>query len=488
MTTLEHPEAQALFNDAVLTVGQVEDLAQRIEPFLQRYLPLFQRAEQRTNARCILQGKLSALSRKTAEPIAHHLGRRREVLQDFLGVSPWGDPLILAELRKHVGAVWNDPQGVLIGDGSGFPKKGEHSCGVKRQYCGRLGKVENCQIGIFLGYACRYGHTLIDHRLFLPPEWANDPHRRAKAGVPEDVVYKETWEIFLDQVDECKDLPHSWVTADAEFGRVYRCRQGLRERQERYVVDVRNDMLIRDLGATPPARKSKRGRSPKQPWQSIEEWTESQPPKAWTRIEIRCGEKGPLVVEAVQTQVQTLDDNRRVGEEERLSVIRTVNNAEAKTWATLSNALEEVPLVEVVWAHAQRHWEEAGLHEGKSEVGMAHYEVRGWRGWHHHMTMTLLALWFLELERFEQRATTPALTVSVLREAFSRVLALGQVTLERIVGELNETLRRTEEARIYHWLESTGRYPPRRTVPSEPRVIVAAVGPPCTPPGLSRVA
>jgi SRSO17 transposase len=487
MTILEHPEAQDLLKDAILTVEQVVGIGTRIEPFLQRYCPLFQRSEQRTHAQHILEGKLSSLSRKTSEPIAHHVGVRREVLQDFIGSSPWEDDLILAELRQHVSEVWDDPNGVLFGDGSGFPKKGDHSCGVKRQYCGRLGKVENCQIGIFLGYGCRYGHTLIDHRLFLPKEWACDPQRRKETGVPKEVAYKETWEIFLDQMDECKDVPHSWVTADAEFGRVYQCRKGLRDRQERYVVDVRNDMLIRDLRATPPERKSNRGPRPKPPWQSIQAWTESQPQTAWTRFEIRGGEKGPLLVEATQTQTQTRDEGR-VGEEERLVVIRTVDNPEAKTWWTLSNAEESVPLLEVVWAHAQRHWEEASLEEGKSEVGMAHYEVRGWRGWHHHMTMSLLALWFLGLERFREQKTTPALTVSVLREVFSRVLALGRVTLPAIVWELNETLRRTEEARIYHWMENTGKYPPRRPTPSEPIITIAEVEVPCGPPGLSRVA
>lgn len=487
MTILEHPEAQAILNDAVLTVEQAEEIGTRIEPFLQRYLPLFKRSEQRTNAQHILEGKLSWLSRKTAEPIAHHIGVRREVLQDFLGSSPWQDPPILGELRQHVSEVWNDPNGVLFGDGSGFAKKGDHSCGVKRQYCGRLGKVENCQIGVFLGYGCRYGHTLLSHRLFLPKEWAFDEQRRCATGIPSDMVYKETWEIFLDQVDECKDVPHSWVVADAEFGRVYQCRKGLRDRQERYVVDVRNDMLIRDLRAKPPERTSNRGPHPKQPWQSIEAWTESLPATAWTQFEIRGGEKGPLRVEAASTQVQTLED-KRVGDEERLVVIRTVNNPDAKTWYTLSNAEEAVPLADVVWAHAQRYWEEASFKEAKSEVGMAHYEVRGWRGWHHHMTMSLLALWFLGLERFHQQKTTPALTVSVLREVFSRVLAFGKLTLETIVRELNETLRRTEEARIYYWVHRTGKYPPRRTVPTLATAIVVEVGLPCGPPGLLGVA
>src|SRR5262249_38297383 len=162
--------------------------------------------------------------------------------------------------------------------------------------------------------------------------------------------------------------------------------------------------------------------------------------------------------------------------------IRTVNSPEAKTWVTLSNAAEAVPLADVVWAHAQRYWEEAGLKEAKGEVGMAHYEVRGWRGWHHHMTMSLLALWFLALERFRQHAATPALSGGVLREVFSRVSALGRLSLATIVRELNETLRRTEEARIYHWVHNSGKSPPRRSVPSEPTARVVEVGLPAGPP------
>jgi hypothetical protein len=241
---------------------------------------------------------------------------------------------------------------------------------------------------------------------------------------------------------------------------VYLCRQGLRDRQERYVLDVRNDMLIRDLcaksspGKTDPAEL---------PWQSIQAWTDERAASEWTRLEIRAGEKRPLVVEAVQTQVQTRNE-RAAGAEERLVVIRTVENPEPKVWSTLSNASKEVPLSEVVVAHAQRYWEEAEFKEGKSEVGLADYEVRGWRGWHHHMTMSLLALWFLELERFRQQPRCPALTISVLREVFSRVIALGHLTLEGIVQELNEVLRRKEEARIYAWVANAGKYPPRRSV------------------------
>ena len=272
MTLLEHPDAQVLLADAVLVSEQMADLADQIEPFLTRYLPLFRRSEQRDNVRLILMGKLSALSRKTCEPIAHHFGVRRENLQDLVGSSPWGDRPVLDELHRHVAEVWGDPQGVLLGDGSGLPKKGDHSCGVKRQYGGRLGKVDNCQGGIFLGYACRDGHTLLEHRLFLPPEWASDADRRAKAGVPEEIVYQEHGEILLGELDRCRGVPHAWFTWDGEFGRVNGFRAGLRQRRERYVVEVRDDLRVRDLGERPPRRRGMTGRFPVAPTRSAKEW------------------------------------------------------------------------------------------------------------------------------------------------------------------------------------------------------------------------
>jgi SRSO17 transposase len=407
MAILEHPEAVALLEEAVLTEEQLLQLSQRLQPFLERYLPLFQRVEQRRHAELIVQGKLSSLSRKTCEPIAHLFGVRREVLQDFVGVSPWDDDRVLTALRQHVRQAWGDPHGVLIGDGSGFPKKGEHSCGVKRQYCGRLGKVDNCQVGLFVAYACCHGQVLLNHRLFLPPEWTDSAERRVEAGIPEAVGYQEDWEILLDLLDACQDVPHAWFTADSEFGRVNAFRAGLRQRQERYVVDVREDLRLRDLEASPPPRKGQTGRIPTVTAEtSALAWAQAQPPSAWKTFEIRGGEKGPLRVQAVQTWVETFEGSR-IGPRERLTVIRTLDVAQARTWYTLSNAPKEVPLAQVVWAHAQRHWEEASLQEGKSEVGLDEYEVRSWRGWHHHMTLSLLALWFLALERDEGQKKRP---------------------------------------------------------------------------------
>ena len=406
MTILEHPEAQALLADAVLDEAQLRRLADGLGPFLERYLPCFQRAEQRGHARVVLEGKLSALSRKTCEPIAHAAGVRREVVQDFVGSSPWDDDALLAELRRHVTAAWADPQGVLTLDGSAFPKKGSHSCGVARQWCGRLGKVENCQVGIFLGYACGSGHVGLDRRLWLPREWADDAKRRQKTHVPTEVTYQERWQAALELLDRSRDVPHGWVVADSEFGRASEFRAGLRLRGERYVVDVREDTSVRDMDEPVQQPARRRGSRKLAPWRSVEEWAALQPAERWQRVEVRAGEKGPLVVEAVTTRAQTMD-RKRVGPRERLVVMRWQEGDKDEVRYLTSNALEGVPLETLVRAAAQRHRAEQIFQEGKGEAGLGQYEVRSWVGWHHHMTLSLLAMWFLALSRCQEGGENP---------------------------------------------------------------------------------
>jgi SRSO17 transposase len=397
---LEHPKAQALLEDATLSPTDIIGCRGRLTRFLQRYLPRFYRQEQRQLATVVIEGRLSGLERKTCEPIANQAGRPRKPVQHFVGCGQWDDDAVLAELRRHAREALADPNAVLVADPSAFPKKGTQSCGVKRQWCGRLGKEENCQVGVFLAYAAAGGCTPVDCRLYLPKEWAADKQRRQKCHVPRTVQFQEKWRIALDQIDRSRaDLPHGWVAADDEFGRVLAFRAGLRERRERYVLDVPCNTLVRDLEETPPPRQHASGRAPKPPFRRVDEWAARQPASSWQRLEVRPGEKGPLVVEAAEVpRVQTLDEERHVGPVERLVVIRSIE-AETKTWYTLSNAAAEVPLTEVVFAHGERHRVEEVFQQGNGEVGLDHYEVRSWEGWHHHMTLSLLALWFLVLER-----------------------------------------------------------------------------------------
>lgn len=324
---LDHPDAVALLQQATLSPQHVADCAAHLHAFLQRYAHCFQRAEQRHNAMVVLQGQLSALPRKTSEPIARQAGLQRKPIQAFVGWAPWDDEAVMTELRQDVRDCWADPNAAFIIDSSGFVKKGDASCGVTRQGCGRAGKVENCQVGVFLAYSCRHGHVGIDRRLFLPRDWADDPVRRNACHVPTGITYQEHWQIALDLIDRCRGLPHAWVTADSEFGRVVDFRDALSVRGQRYVLDVR------------------KGRPP-----------------------------------------------------ERLTVIRTVE-ARPRTWYTLSNAAVDVPVTSVARAHAARHRGKEVFEEGKSEVGLGQYEVRRWDGWHHPMTLSLLALWFVSRER-----------------------------------------------------------------------------------------
>src|SRR5262249_50683377 len=146
--------------------------------FLRRYLPRFYRKEQRDLATLVIQGRLSGLERKTSEPIAHQAGRPRKPVQHFVGAGAWDDEAVMAEVPRHVAEDLGDPKAVLVVDSSGFPKKGIASCGVARPWCGRLGKIDNCQVGVFLSYAAPGGHAPLDRRLFLTRDWAADRKRR----------------------------------------------------------------------------------------------------------------------------------------------------------------------------------------------------------------------------------------------------------------------------------------------------------------------
>jgi SRSO17 transposase len=388
MSLLERPEAVALLAEAELTSQAVVGCRERLVGFLQRYLPWFYRAEQRELATVVIQGKLSGLERKTSEPIARQAKRQRGPVQRFVGAGKWDDQAVLGELWRHVGEELGDADAVLIVDPSGFPKKGSASCGVARQWCGRLGKVDNCQVGVFVSYAAARGHVLVDGQLYLPEDWAADAKRREKCHVPEDVLFQEKWRIGLALLARVSPhLPHGWVTGDDELGRVTEFREQLRCRRETYVLDVPCNTLVREID---PGR----GRGS---FERIEVWAARQPAASWKTLTMRAGEKGPQRVKALKRRVQTKDEGGRVGPSETAVVIQTLGQ-ERRTYYALSNARREEKLVALVRPKLERHRVEEDLQAGKQEVGLHHYEVRSWTGWHHHLTLSLLALWFLVLE------------------------------------------------------------------------------------------
>jgi SRSO17 transposase len=391
MSLLDHPRAQALLGDAELSAATVRGCLGRLHEFLQRYLPLFARREQRELAKIVVQGRLSGLERKTSEPIAYEAGHTRKPVQNFVGAGAWDDEAVMAELRRHVGAEVGDAAGVLILDPSSFAKKGTASCGVARQWCGRLGKVDNCQVGVFWGYASERGCALVDGRLYVPKEQAQDRKHRRKTYIPAPVVYQPKWRIGLERLQRiAADLPHGWIAADDEFGRVTAFRGGLRARGERYVVDVPSNSLVREFQV---------GQELTGPFTRVDIWARQQPSWRWQKVRIRPGEKGELAVRVLTAVVQTKNEKGRVGTLERVVVMRNING-EPRTWYALSNAWD-APLEELVRVKSARHTIEDLFQQGKGEVGLHHYEVRSWVGWHHHMTLSMLALWFLNLEKRE---------------------------------------------------------------------------------------
>jgi SRSO17 transposase len=250
---------------------------------------------------------------------------------------------------------------------------------------------------VFLCYAAERGHAPVDRQLYLPEEWASDKERREKCHVPETVVFQEKWRIGLAMLDRCRgELPHKWVAGDDELGRCTEFRAELRQRKEQYVLDVPCNTRVRDLEARrPPRKQAGIGCKKKQPFMTVKDWAAKRPASAWQRIEVRPGSKGPIFVEAMMRRVQTKQKGHRLGPEEQLLVTRTVVEGRTKIDFSISNSGPEVGIEELVRAHAQRYRIEQMLAEGKGSAGMGHYEVRSWTGWHHHMTLSILALWFL---------------------------------------------------------------------------------------------
>jgi SRSO17 transposase len=397
MELLQHPDAQALLADAQVSAADVQSCADHLEAYVARYLRRFYREEQRQHACTILRGKLTGLERKTTEPIATQAGQERRPLQLFVGAGGWDDRAVLGELRQHVREELGDGAAVFILDPSGFPKQGTASCGVARQWCGRLGKVDNCQVGVFLAYAAPRGCALLDGRLYLTKDWTADAVGRLQTHVPAAVTFQEKWRLGLDLLDRARaTLPGRWVVGDDEMGRCTALRAALRQRRLHYVLDVPCNTLVRELAERrPPARPGGPARRPL--FERVDQWLARQPKGRWRTVTVRDGEKGPLRVKVLLATVQTKDEDGGVGPRERLAVLRSCAEP-AQTWYTLSNA-HAARRGEVARVHGARHRIEELFAQGNQEIGLDHYEVRSWVGWHHHMTLSLVALWFLQLER-----------------------------------------------------------------------------------------
>jgi SRSO17 transposase len=379
-----------------------EQVMPRLEAFMQPFVSTFQGQAATQHVHTYVCGLLSNVERKNVESIASRFGQSRLPLQDFMGCDTWDDAPLREELQGQIRRHLGQGDGVLVFDPSGFPKSGRESVGVARQWCGRLGKVDNCQVAIYLGYVSRKGHTLVDTRLYLPKEWTKETARLDKAGVPKTArAYRTRHQLVLEMLaDHSAALPHQWMAGDDEMGRPSWFRRRLATLHERYLLAVPSNTSIRDLETSLPEYGGQ-GRRPTRPWHSVQAWSQAVDASAWQRIDVRDGAKGPLVVEIVKRRVVSRNHRRQPGDEELLAVIRYRDRDQDKVVKIdyyLSNADPETPLRELARVAKAEHRIEECLQRGKSEAGLADYEVRHWTGWQHHQTLSLLATWFLVRE------------------------------------------------------------------------------------------
>jgi len=445
MTPAWAQRKEELLSDCIVFPEVFNPMLDRLRDFVVPYQHALEAEAGQGHVHRYLQGLLSHVDRKNAEKIAALVDVDRQVIQDFIGTTLWDHRPLITVLVGEVVERLGEPDGIIAFDPSSFPKRGTHSVGVKRQWCGHRGKVDNCQVGVYMGYISRHDHALLDFRLSLPEDWTRDEQRREACHVPKEVRYHTRHEQCLEMLELWgEQVPHGWVTGDDELGRHTRFRYDLRERGERYVLGVPYTTTMRDLEAPLP-EYSGRGRRPKAPWQSVTDWRQSLPADAWTHVTVRDGEKGPVEIAMVKCRVQTRIERKRTGPEEWLVVTRRpladdrILEPKASPDATDQDtryrhhyyltptdgcevAFKEPSLGELARVIKAGACIEASFKRGKGEVGMDEYQVRTWEGWHHHMALSLLAVWFLIGETHRGQQVTPALTLPHVRYGLSVLL------------------------------------------------------------------
>lgn len=391
---------QQLLEEAELKSALSKGLLERLEALVDPFAASLGRREMRENAQQYIGGLLSDLERKNVESIAYRYDRDRRALQRFIGIACWDFMPLEKTLVSQVGHALGQSDGVIVFDPSGHKKCGQDSVGVQRQWLGRLGKVENCQVGVYMGYVARAGHAVVASRLYLPKEWAHDPKRRKKCGVPKEIRFQTRHELALAMLQAHGPvLPHRWIGGDDEMGRSTAFRRQLRASEERYVLAVPSHTGIRDLESPPPSYGG-RGQPPKRPFERVDLWRDSLGPGAWTRIDVRDGEEGPLVLEIVKRRVVARTERGRDhGAEELLVVTRSQEpGGTMKYDYYLSSASAETTLEELAHVTKAEHLIEDAIKRAKSQAGLSDYETRTWSGWYPHQILSLIATWFLICE------------------------------------------------------------------------------------------
>lgn len=340
----------------------------------------FRRAAAHAHAADYLRGLVADVERKNGWQLAERAGYAHpRGIQRVLDRYAWDADAVRDDLRTHVAAALGDPEGVLVVDATGFPKQGRHSAGVARQYCGTLGKVANCQVGVVLGYASRRGRAAIDRALFVPQEWVAEPARCRRAAIPEGVPYRTKPQLALEMVERALEtgVPARWVVADEVYGSDGKLRRALEGRGQGDVLAVR--------GNEKPSTWPPYG-SPAQV--AVAELAGAVPVEAWTRLSCGEGAQGPRLYDWAYVPLRPA---LREGWVHALLTRRHPDRS-AEVAYYLVYAPLDAPLAEVVRAAGARWTIEDTIKLAKGQAGLDHYEVRSWHGWYRHVTLALLAL------------------------------------------------------------------------------------------------
>lgn len=408
------------------------------------------------HARHYLSGLLGTRRRKNIACIrADVAASDYEGMQQFVSDSPWDDTAVLSQIAQIAEAtLGGTADTALYVDESSFVKKGEASVGVQRQYCGRLGKVDNCQVGVFLALGRGVRAALTDFRLFLPAAWAKDAQRCDKAKVPQEHrVHRTKPELALEMVAaaRARGSTHRWVGGDAAYGNNHAFTTALEDLGETFLMDVACTLRVweNDPGPQLPPPKPGRKGHPRKPAAAVptavkavrvDVLTTRHFTTAAREVTIRDATKGPLQAK-VWVHPVWVWDGKAPAARRRLLIVR--QEADGTFKYSLSNAAAETPWERLALMQAQRFWIERCFQDAKSEVGMAHYEVRGWRGWHHHMTLVCLALLFVLQERCRAQRSTPLLSARDIVE----LLAIYLPRRPRDEAEVLRQMQRRHAAR-----------------------------------------
>ncbi len=431
-----------------LSKKEVRQFLKELKKYMELFQPAFQRVEQTKKSRSYVEGLLGSSTRKNVEQMALDLREKVRSLRYFVGQSPWETEPVIAIHQGLIGETFGEEDGVALIDESSIVKQGAESVGVAAQYCGSVGKIANGQVGVYLGYASRKGYSLVEGQLFMPEKWFEEEYaeRRQTCGVPEELVFKTKPEIGLEMLENAVkrgNLPFTWVAADALYGDAPAFREGVDALGKWYFTAIKETTPI---WCSPPKVHvppwKGRGRHPtrlrlsdprKRPL-PVKQLVKKIAKTDWHRAVIKEGGKGPIVCDFAFLRVSESRTNLP-GSELWLIIRRNLDDpSEIKYF--FSNAPANTPLEEFVRISGMRWPIETIFEEGKGEVGLDHYEMRSWIGWHHHMLLVSLAHHFLVRLRIQFQDQAPALTIYQVRLLLSSVLPTSvfdvQTALERV--------------------------------------------------------